>query len=91
MVGLIIGTGLGSGIIIENKIFNGTSCGAGEFGMLPYLEYNYEYYCSGQFFKNQYNKSGREMARSIFLLHLVLVRVFRKLVGIKFNTYLNLA
>jgi len=62
MVGLIIGTGLGSGIIIENKIFNGTSCGAGEFGMLPYLEYNYEYYCSGQFFKNQYNKSGREMA-----------------------------
>ena len=62
MVGLIIGTGLGSGIIFGKKLYHGANCGAGEFGMLPYLDHNYEYYCSGQFFKNHYNKSGREMA-----------------------------
>ena len=62
MVGLIIGTGLGAGIIIGKKLYNGANCGAGEFGMLPYLDHNYEYYCSGQFFKNHYNKNGREMA-----------------------------
>ena len=62
MVGLIIGTGLGAGLILGEKLYNGANCGAGEFGMLPYLDHNYEYYCSGQFFNNYYNKNGREMA-----------------------------
>jgi len=62
MVGIIVGTGLGSGIIFEKKLYNGANCGSGEFGMLPYLDHNYEYYCSGQFFKNHYNESGKEMA-----------------------------
>src|SRR6202000_2139089 len=31
MVGLTIGTGLGGGIIINNKLFAGYNCGAGEF------------------------------------------------------------
>ena len=62
MVGLIIGTGLGSGIIFGKKLYNGANCGAGEFGMLPYLEHNYEYYSSGQFFKNHYDMNGKEMA-----------------------------
>lgn len=52
IVGLITGTGLGLGLIINNKLFDGTNCCAGEFGMLPYLDHNYEYYCSGQYFTN---------------------------------------
>ena len=60
IVGLIIGTGLGSGLIINNRLYAGNNCGAGEFGMVPFKEYNYEYYCSGQFFKNKYNISGEE-------------------------------
>lgn len=60
IVGLIIGTGLGSGLIINNRLYTGYNCGAGEFGMVPFKEYNYEYYCSGQFFNNKYNISGEE-------------------------------
>jgi len=49
-VGIAIGTGLGGGIIIDNKLYCGSNCGAGEFGLLPYREHNIEYYCSNNFF-----------------------------------------
>jgi len=58
MIGLSIGTGLGSGIIINKKLYEGKNCGAGEFGMIDYLDHSYEYYASGQFFQNVYGISG---------------------------------
>jgi len=58
MIGLTIGTGLGSGIIINNKLYSGRNGGAGEFGMIAYLDQCYEYYASGQFFQNVYNVDG---------------------------------
>ncbi|MDI6846113.1 MAG: ROK family protein [Candidatus Saccharicenans sp.] len=61
LVGLIIGTGLGAGIIADGHLYSGTSCGAGEFGMLPYLDANFERYASGQFFVKSYGLSGKEL------------------------------
>src|SRR5262249_35980445 len=58
MIGLTIGTGLGSGIIINKKLYAGRNGGAGEFGMIDYLDKYYEYYASGQFFKNVYDMDG---------------------------------
>lgn len=58
MIGLTIGTGLGSGIIINKKLYSGNNCGAGEFGMIDYLDQCYEYYASGQFFQNVHNING---------------------------------
>jgi len=58
MIGLTIGTGLGAGIIINKHLFAGPNCGAGEFGMVAYLDHVYEYYCSGQFFQNVYQLDG---------------------------------
>jgi len=58
MIGLTIGTGLGSGIIIHKKLYAGRNGGAGEFGMIDYLDKYVEYYASGQFFKNIYNTDG---------------------------------
>lgn len=58
MIGLTIGTGLGSGIIINKKLYTGNNCGAGEFGMVDYLDQCYEYYASGQFFQNVYGTDG---------------------------------
>ena len=58
MIGLTIGTGLGSGLIINQKLYNGKNGGAGEFGMVDYLDKCYEYYAAGQFFKNVHNVSG---------------------------------
>ncbi|MBT8221105.1 MAG: ROK family protein [Bacteroidia bacterium] len=61
MIGLIVGTGMAGGIIINNQLYNGSNCGAGEFGMMPYLEHNYEYYCSGQFFGHRYDTTGEAL------------------------------
>jgi len=61
IVGLIIGTGLGAGIIINGKLYNGTNCGAGEFGMIPFKDDILEHYCSGYFFKKKYNITGEEL------------------------------
>jgi glucokinase len=58
MIGLTIGTGLGAGIIIHNKLYAGANCGAGEFGMVEYLDKFYEYYACGQFFQNVYHIDG---------------------------------
>jgi glucokinase len=58
VVGLIIGTGLGAGLILNNKLYSGKNCGAGEFGMISFKEHNYEYYCSGQFFSQCYSIEG---------------------------------
>ena len=58
MIGLAIGTGVGAGIIINKKLYAGPNCGAGEFGMIEYLDQVYEYYCSGSFFQNVYQIDG---------------------------------
>ena len=58
MIGLTLGTGLGSGLIINQKLYAGKNGGAGEFGMIDYLDKTIEYYASGQFFENVYKVNG---------------------------------
>ncbi|TAN18888.1 MAG: ROK family protein [Chitinophagaceae bacterium] len=60
-IGLTIGTGMGAGIIIHDKLYAGSNCGSGEFGMVNYLDRYFEYYASGQFFKNVYQADGEEV------------------------------
>jgi glucokinase len=61
IVGLIIGTGLGSGLVLNNHLYAGKNCGAGEFGMIPFRDHDFEYYCSGQFFENVHRVTGEEL------------------------------
>ena len=61
LVGLAIGTGMGAGIIINHHLYAGENCGAGEFGMVDYLDHCFEYYCSGQYFQNVYHVDGQEV------------------------------
>jgi glucokinase len=49
-VGVTIGTGLGSGIIIENKLYQGVNTGAGEIGSISYKDGIIEQYCASEFF-----------------------------------------
>jgi glucokinase len=58
MIGLTLGTGLGAGVMINKRLYPGFNCGAGEFGMFPYLDNILEYYCSGSFFSNVYGLDG---------------------------------
>ena len=45
-----LGTGLGSGIVIDGKLYSGANCGAGEIGCVPYKDSILEDYCSKKFF-----------------------------------------
>lgn len=62
VVGLIVGTGIAGGIIIDGSLYLGKHCGAGEFGMLPYLDHHLEYYASGQYFVHIHGTDGASAA-----------------------------
>lgn len=61
VIGLIIGTGFGAGLIVNDKLYAGANCGAGEFGMMAYLDSIYEHYCCGQFFTRQKGQDGEQL------------------------------
>lgn len=58
VIGLIVGTGLGAGVILNGKLFSGTNGGAGEIGHAPYKENELEHYCSGRFFQREFGLDG---------------------------------
>jgi glucokinase len=58
IVALALGTGLGAGIIINNALYAGNNCGAGEIGLLPYLDNNFEFYTSSTFFESRFSTSA---------------------------------
>lgn len=52
MVCVTLGTGVGSGLIVNRSLYVGGNSCAGEIGDIPYLDKNYEFYCSSRFFKS---------------------------------------
>jgi len=58
LIGLILGTGVGAGLVMNNKLLAGHNCGAGEFGMTYYLGHDFEYYCGGGNFEILYGQSA---------------------------------
>ena len=62
VVGVSAGTGLGAGIIVNDHLFNGNNCGAGEIGLLPYLDHNIEYYASGNLFRAVFHTTAEAAA-----------------------------
>ncbi|MBO7578976.1 MAG: ROK family protein [Prevotella sp.] len=63
MVGLTMGTGIGSGIIIDGKLYNGVNTGAGEIGSLPFKDADYEFYCSSRFFSELHGDTGANFGK----------------------------
>lgn len=63
-IGLSIGTGIGMGIIINNNLYNGVLCGAGEVGMLPYKDGILEEYSSSFFFSKNYHQTAEKLSLS---------------------------
>ena len=62
-VGLTIGTGIGMGVVINNRLYNGVLCGAGEIGMVNYKDSIIENYASSFFFSNTYQRSAKELGK----------------------------
>ena len=76
-VGLTIGTGLGAGIIINNRLYSGRLCGAGEFGNIYYRDGIVEAYASGQFFRDK-NLDGKLMFKRASIGDPVALRMFEE-------------
>lgn len=79
MIGLTIGTGLGSGLILNKKLYSGKNCGAGEFGMISYLDKYYEYYASGQYFKNVYQIDGEVVFQNALKENLKAIKMYEEM------------
>jgi len=60
LVCITLGTGVGSGIIVNGQLYAGKNCGAGEIGGIQYKDKDYEFYCSSQFFKSK-GTSGKDV------------------------------
>ncbi len=61
VVGIVAGTGLGSGIITNGRLHCGANCGAGEIGHMPWRDADVEHYVCGKRFDRQYGISGAEL------------------------------
>lgn len=76
LVGIVIGTGLGAGVVINGRLYSGTNCGAGEIGNIPYRGSTIEGWCSGTFLQRSSGmdgaavydraRAGDEHARELF-------------------------
>lgn len=77
-IGLILGTGMAGGIIINHQLYNGINCGSGEFGMMPYKKHFYEHYCTGRYFTRNYNIKGEQMAKMAENGHKKALKAFKK-------------
>lgn len=64
IVCLILSIGVGAGVIINNELYYGNNEGAGEIGLLNYLDKNFEYYCGEQLFlrNNTTSQEAYELA-----------------------------
>lgn len=77
-VGLSIGTGLGMGVIINHKLYNGVLCGAGEIGMVTYKDSIVEHFTSSLFFSRKYNQNAKEMSELAFQSDVNAIKAFNE-------------
>ncbi len=63
VVGMTLGTGLGTGVVIDGRLYNGANCGAGELGMIAYRGGLLEDWCAGPFFPREFGVGADELHR----------------------------
>jgi glucokinase len=77
MVGLIVGTGLGAGLVLNGHLYSGVNCGAGEIGSIPYREHTYEHYVCGPRFQREFGRSGGELHEAALRGEAEALRIFQ--------------
>ncbi|WP_035456505.1 ROK family protein [Algoriphagus terrigena] len=76
LVGITLGTGVGGGIVINGHLYSGLFSAAGEWCSAPYLDHNFEYYCSGKFFHQVYNSKPKALAKQALAGDPVAIQAF---------------
>ena len=62
LVGITLGTGVGSGVVLDGKLYGGANTGAGEIGCIPYMGKTLEEYCASKFFTDGLGLTAKEAA-----------------------------
>ncbi len=88
VVGIILGTGLGMGTVINKDIVNGNSSSAGELGIIPYKNKTLESFCSSHFFRGN-PKNIEESARKGDKKSKKIYEEFGKNVAVMLNIVIN--
>lgn len=60
LVGITLGTGVGAGVVTNRSLHTGILGCAGEIGGIPYLDADFEAYCSNKYFLREAGMSGKE-------------------------------
>jgi glucokinase len=63
LVGITLGTGLGSGVIIDGRVVRGANCGAGELGKTDRRGMRLEDWCAGPYFEREWGETADELHR----------------------------
>lgn len=76
-VAITLGTGMGCGIIINDKLFEGANSGAGEIGCIPFREGRVEHYTASAFFKSL-NADGAQLFKQAMAKDAAALAVFKQ-------------
>ncbi len=90
VLGMVVGTGLGAGLVLNGHLYSGANCGAGEIGAIPYRDHTYEYYASGQLFLRDCGENGAVVHARALRGEVAALRVFQDF-GRDFGRVLGLA
>lgn len=58
LVGMVVGTGLGTGLVLDGRLHCGANCGAGELGAVPTRGRTHEWFASGSRFLREHGVDG---------------------------------
>lgn len=78
VVGVIIGSGAGAGVLIKGKLYDGLDSGAGQFGDIKFNHKTVEDYCSGKLFLWKYHLTGVQMYNKVIKSNHVALDAFDK-------------
>ncbi len=78
VVGICLGTGFGSALMLNQQLHAGRNCCAGEVGGIAYLKATIDDYCSGAFFLNQFDVSGEVLAEKARFGDPIAIRAFEQ-------------
>ncbi|EKB49053.1 ROK family protein [Cecembia lonarensis] len=78
VVGITLGTGVGTGIIMNGHLYCGHHCAAGEWCSVPYLEKDFEYYCSSKFFIRKYGKKPKSLYKKALQGDSIAIKAFEE-------------
>lgn len=63
LVGMTLGTGLGTGVIIDGRLLHGANCGVGELGKMAHKGHLLQGWCASPYFPREWGATAKDLHR----------------------------